>query len=156
MEMKLKGLPELEQELAKLPNATGRNVLRRVGKRVMEPVADDAAQRAPDRTGILAFSIQVSEQRTRRAKRSQNLGDGAIATGGRSVNIAVGAAGGLGALYYAWFVEFGTVHMRSQPFLRPAWDYNKGKVLSSVKVELWSEITKAVGKMERKALRGLS
>jgi HK97 gp10 family phage protein len=36
-------------------------------------------------------------------------------------------------VYYSWYVEYGTYKMNAQPFLRPALDLVKGKVLTIVK-----------------------
>lgn len=146
MAVKLSGFRELERNLAvDLPKATARNVLRRVSKGALEPMADVAAQKAPENRGILSFSIAVSEGRTRRAR-----------TGFRRVHgvqMAMGPASGLGATYYATAVEFGTIDTAAQPYMRPAWDTGKFQALEYVQDNLWREIEKSVGKVRKKAGR---
>lgn len=148
----LRGFPELEDALAALPNAVGRRVLRAVGKEALEPIARDAASLAPERSGRLAFSVVVSEQRTRRAKRPRSL-NGATATGGQYVEVAMGVGSGLGALFYGWFVEFGTVDTPAQPFIRPAWDRGAQRAQDSVADNLWIEIRRAADREGRRQAR---
>lgn len=141
--VKTRGFKELEKKLATLPEATGRNVLRRVAKGALEPMADDAARKAPEERGILAFSIAVSEGRTRRAKTNfQRV---------RGIQMAMGPASGFGATYYASHVEFGTIDTPAQPYMRPAWDTGKMKALDYVQDNLAREVEKAVGRVQRKA-----
>lgn len=67
--VRLEGFRELEAALRELPKATGKNVLRRVAKGALQPMADEAAAKAPRRSGALAYSIIVSEKRTKAAKK---------------------------------------------------------------------------------------
>lgn len=145
MTVKTTGFRELEKKLAKLPEATGRNVLRRVAKGALEPMADVAAQKAPEERGILSFSIVVTEGRTRRARTSFLRI--------RGIQMAMGPATGFGATYYASHVEFGTIDTPAQPYMRPAWDTGKMKALDYVQDNLWREVEKAVGRVQKKALR---
>jgi HK97 gp10 family phage protein len=145
MVVKTRGFRELEKKLSELSEATGRNVLRRVAKGALEPMADVAAQKAPEDEGKLAFSIAVSEGRTRRARTGfQRI---------RGIQMAMGPASGVGSLQYATFVEFGTIDTPAQPYMRPAWDTGKMNALDYVQDNLWREVEKAVGRVQRKALR---
>jgi len=96
----VEGLAELETKLRELPDATAKNVLRRVARKRLEPVAQRARELAP-----------VHMQ------------------------------------------EFGTVHNGPHPFLRPAWDAEKDKVLAGLKDDLWAEIEKAAKRIARKAAK---
>jgi HK97 gp10 family phage protein len=141
--VKTKGFKELEKILAdKLPQATARNVLRRVAKGALEPMADTAARLAPEDEGRLAFSIDVSEGRTRRAKTNFLRI--------RGVQMAMGPASGLATLQYATFVEFGTIDTPAQPYMRPAWETGKMDALEYVQDNLWREVQAAVGRVQRK------
>lgn len=141
--VKTKGFKELDKILAeKLPQATARNVLRRVAKGALEPMADTAARMAPEDEGRLAFSIDVSEGRTRRAKTNFLRI--------RGVQMAMGPASGLGTLQYSSFVEFGTIDTPAQPFMRPAWETGKMNALEYVQDNLWREVEKAVGRVAKK------
>lgn len=147
MAFKLSGFRELEKKLAvDLPKATARNVLRRVSKGALEPMADVAAQKAPERTGRLAYSITVSEDRTRRVRRfSLRRING--------VQMAMGPATGVGATYYASFDEFGTVDTPAFGYMRYAWDTGQMSALEYVQDNLWREIDKAVGRIAKKRAR---
>lgn len=142
MQVKLAGFKELERALAELPKATGKNVLRRVARGALEPMANAAAAKAPEDEGKLAFSIDVSEKRTRRAKTSF-----ASRTG---VQMAMGPASGLATLQYAAFVEFGTVDTPAQPYMRPAWDAGAERALDYVKDNLGNEIARSAAKRAKK------
>lgn len=144
--VKTKGFKELEKILAEqLPQATSRNVLRRVAKGALEPMADVAARLAPEDEGRLAFSIDVSEGRTRRAKTGfQRI---------RGVQMAMGPASGLATLQYASFVEFGTIDTPAQPYMRPAWETGKMDALEYVQDNLWREVQAAVKRITKKQAR---
>lgn len=143
--VKTKGFREVEKKLSQLKEATGRNVLRKVAKGALEPMADIAARKAPEERGILAFSIAVSEGRTRRARTNfQKV---------RGIQMAMGPATGLGATYYAAHVEFGTIDTPAQPYMRPAWDTGKMNALDYVQDNLAREVDKAIGRAARKATR---
>lgn len=143
--VKLSGFRELEANLANLTKATSRNVLRRVAKGALEPMADEAAQKAPENRGILSFSIAVSEHRTRRAR--------TFFRRIRGVQMAMGPASGLGATYYATAVEFGTIDTPAQPYMRPAWDTGKMDALEYVQDNLWREIDRATARAAKKRAR---
>lgn len=141
------GFRELDKALGELPRATARNVLRRIGRAALEPLANQASAHAPVGRGVLAFSITVSERGTRRARWAREIDRRG------SFTIAMGPAGGQGALNYASFAEFGTVNMPAKPFLRPVWDAGQGQALDYVKAELWGEISRASARLARKAAR---
>lgn len=154
--MKLAGFRELEASLARLSKAAGKGVLRRVARGALEPMADAAAAHAPVDVGLLAFSISVSEKRTKRAKgkSARRL------VGGKwrfdpttSIDMAMGPAAGQGALNYATHVEFGTIDTAAKPYMRPAWDSGKMKALDYVTDNLANEIGKATARAERTARR---
>lgn len=141
----LTGFRELERALAALPKATGKNVLRRVSKGALEPMANVASSRAPERTGKLAFSIGVSEKRTRRVKKESRFD---TRTG---IAMAMGPMSGFGAvLNYASFDEFGTVDTPAFGFMRSAWDTEATPALQYVKTNLWDEIEKAARRVAKK------
>lgn len=141
---KLEGLEQTVANLTDLPKATGRNVLRRTLTQALEPVAAQAAQSAPHRSGRLAFSIAVSSQLTRRQRRGAKVNE---------VEMHVGPAGGTGALNYASFAEFGTSDTPVHPFMRPAWDAKKAATLEFIKRRLGEEIERAAARLARKTAR---
>lgn len=143
VKVKITGLRQIERALADLPKATAKNVVRRVLKTRAQPIADRAAQLAPLDDGALRDSIAVSTklskaQRGKHKKRTPG-----------TVEVFVGA----GPHPQAHLQEFGTVHHPPQPFMRPAWDSGKEKVLEGIKGDLWAEIEKAVGRLAKKAAK---
>jgi hypothetical protein len=134
--VELTGFKELEQALRALPKATGKNTLRRTAKGALDPMASLAAARAPHRTGRLAYSITVSEKRTRRAKGSTTRFVGGLfrAEASKGIEMAMGPAGGLG-------------------YMRAAWDSGAYKALDYVKEQLAVEINKATARFIRKQAR---
>lgn len=144
--MQLTGFRELERALSELPRATGKNVLRRIARGALEPLADAAAAAAPEQSGRLSFSISVSEQRTSRARWQRMASASGIA-------MAMGPAGGLGVLPYAAFAEFGTIDTPPHPFMRPTWDAGGVGALEYVKANLGAEIARAAARVARKAAR---
>lgn len=151
--IELTGFRELEEVLRSLPKATGKNVLRRVARGALEPMAHIAAAKAPHRTGRLAYSISVSEKRTRRASKSTTkyIGGGMFrAEASKGIEMAMGPAGGLGVLPYASFDEFGTVDTPAFGYMRAAWDSGALKALEYVQEQLVIEVQKASARFGRK------
>lgn len=141
--IKIEGLAELQDALRELPDATSRNVLRRVAKLVLTPIADRAKQLAPVAEGKLIASIKVGDKLSRRQKSQFQREDPS------DVVMFVGA----GALPQAHMMEFGTVDVAARPFLRPAWDQGKDTLLATLKDTLWQEIEKAAKRAARKAAK---
>lgn len=152
--VRLTGFREFEEALKKLPKATGKNVLRRIAKGALEPMADVAAANAPHRTGRLSFSIAVSEKRTRRAKKPSTtrfIKGGFRASASTGIDMAMGPASGFGAaLSYAAFDEFGTIDTPAFGYMRSAWDSGSARSLEYIKDNLGSEIEKAARKLAAK------
>lgn len=144
--VRIDGLKELDEALSQLPKATGKNVLRRTGVRALAPVIADAKKLVPVHLGDLRDSLRVT---TKLSKRQQRANAKAVAEGKASVQLYAGAA----ALPHAHLQEFGTQNHAPQPFMRPAWDANKERVLELIKSELGDEITKAAARLSRKAAR---
>jgi HK97 gp10 family phage protein len=141
--VKVEGLAALETALRELPDATAKNVLRRVARARLEPVAARARQLAPVEEGDLRDSITVSTKLTRR-QRSQHR-----KYGPDDVEVFAGA----GPHPQAHMQEFGTEDHGPQPFMRPAWDAERDGVLEGVKDDLWQEIEKAANRLARKAAK---
>lgn len=139
----VEGLDEVQIALRELPDATSRNVLKRVAKKVLAPIADHARIMAPMDKGRLINSIVVGDKLSRRQKSQFQRVDP------NDVVMFVGA----GAVPQAHMMEFGTVDIEPRPFLRPAWDAGKDKVLEDLKGELWTEIEKAAKRLARKAAK---
>lgn len=148
---KIEGLRDLEKSLGELPKATGKNVLRRVLRKVGQPIADMAQSLAPDDPATsgkrdLKTSITVG---SRLGRRQAALHRKMFKDDRASVEIFVGA----GVLPHPHLQEFGTEGHGPQPFMRPAWDANKLAALDTVKADLWTEIDKSAKRLARKQAR---
>jgi HK97 gp10 family phage protein len=80
----------------------------------LEPVAEEARRLAPVDSGQYRDSIVVS---TRLAGEPERGRGGAVFVGPLFSNV-----------FYAWYLEFGTVNMRAQPVLIPAVEANQALV----------------------------
>jgi HK97 gp10 family phage protein len=141
--IKLEGLSELKDTLRTLPDATAKNILRRVGKARLKPIAEQASALAPKRKGKLSRSIVVSTKLSK-AQRSQHR-----KFNDSDVEIFAGAS----PLVYSHMVEYGSIHNKPHPFMRPAWDAGKDKLFNGIKDDLWKEIEKALARRARKAAK---
>lgn len=144
MAERIEGFAELDRALGQLPKATQKNVLRRILRQAAKPIDDAASAKAPRDTGQLQISIITGTQLTR-SQRSSAYRAGKLGV----VEIHVGTE-----LSRGMFQEFGTFKDTPQPFMRPAWDANKDKALSIIKVELGGEIEKAAKRYAKKLAKG--
>jgi len=127
--LSLEGVEEAIASIARV----GSRVHNRIGENAaeaLEPVAITARQLAPVRSGDLRDSIVVSDK----------FSDGAEFTGGRNANVIY--VGPLSSdVFYAWFLEFGTVYMAAQPFMIPAVDQNEALVFEILGQRVGADIT---------------
>lgn len=143
---KVDGLKELDDALGQLPRATGKNVLRRVARKSLEPLAADMKVRAPVDDGDLRDGIGVGSKLTKR-QRSQHRK--MFKDDRASIEMFAGAGGHPQATQQ----EFGNENHGPQPFARPAYDAWKGTAVQNIAADLWTEIEKASKRLARKAAR---
>lgn len=144
--VKLEGLAQTLANLDDLSKATQRNAVRKALQNAAEPTANLASRLAPHRSGILAFSISVATQLTRRHKSEQRNRQS-------EVEVYIGPAGGQGALFYASAQEFGTIITPAHPFMRPAWESDKTAALGRIVGGLEQIVGKAAERAARKAAK---
>lgn len=168
--MKLKvdvlGLKDVDAALGKLSKPTGRNVLRRVLTRAGEPIAERARELAAIRSGQLKDSIVVSAKLKNPTGQSEfaaamraGLGQDAAVAALRDARRESSAS--FAEIYvgpsvdapHAHLVEFGTAHSAPRPFMRPAWDQQKGVALTVIASDLRAEVDAAVARAARKQAR---
>ena len=134
---------ELEAALHELGSLRRvKSALTRVGKRALQPIADEAQRRAPKGDTELLSSGTAVVTLTRRQGASAD-----------AVNLAVGFTGPHRAL--AHLFEFGFTmrdgrRYAARPFLRPAWDSGKDRALSDFRGELWAFIKRAAKRAGRR------
>ena len=158
------GFRELDAALAELPRSFQKGVLTRTLRKAAEPISDAARSMVAVDEGNLKASIAVSPKVKNEAGRAEFA---AAMRGGFGKEAAVqamrDARRGAGAKYSAvmhvgptvplgfhgHFVEFGTVKMAPQPFMRPAWDAKRHEALALIKTEMANELIKAARRVAR-------
>lgn len=138
----VEGLRELDRALGELPKATGKSVLRRVGRKALTPMRDDARSMAPKLEGHLEESIEIGAKLTsRQAKLHRKM----FKNDKASVELFMGPNDPA-----AIPQEFGWEDGDPQPYMRPAWDANKDRALEIIKDDLGEEIMKAAARLAKK------
>lgn len=141
----IEGLSETAAALDEFSKATTANILRRVLLAAGEPIASVAESLAPRATGALALSISVTPAQPSKMTRA-----GRAAYDKQSkVEVLVEA----GPVPESIFQEFGTIHNPAHPFMRPAWQSQRGRALQIVTDQLGVEIEKARARAARKVAR---
>ncbi len=152
---RIEGLKELDKALGQLPRATGKNVLRRVARKALEPIIEDAKGKVHVIEGKLKGSLAVS---TKLSFTQKALHKNMFPSEKSSVEVFAGA-GPHNFVPQAIWEEFGVTRRGKRfgphPFLRPAWDAGKMRALNNVKRDLWAEIKKAADRVARKKARAL-
>lgn len=164
--VRIEGLADLEKALAELPKSTARNTLVRALRKAAQPIANEAKSKVPVRSGKLRDSIIVTSKvrnLTGLKEYGQTLqAGGSRKEAGAALRGARRAGGGEGSRAEisvgptdpkAHLLEFGTIKMSAQPYMRPAWESKKDEAALSIKQELASEIEKSRARLARKAAR---
>lgn len=161
------GIEQLMKNLEELPTrAMKKTVVRNACKKALRPVADDARNAAPrGHTGDTARSIRIDTK----LKPSQRRG---VPQDQTTVKAYVGSTDPL-----AHLIEFGTGErtmkgpvvapisgrfvtvrrtgrMPARPFLRPAWDSNRGRILTIFAKEMQIQLGKAAARLAKRAAKG--
>lgn len=147
----IEGLREVDAALGDLGKVLGRNVMRRVAVKRLQPMAEVARSLAPDdpNTGgnDLKTSIAVSTQLGKRQRKLNKKSKS-------EVEAHMGPAGPGGNVPPQGIQqEFGNQNHGPQPFMRPAFDRGKGALIEGIGQDFWLEISKANDRKARKAAR---
>ena len=141
--VKVEGLRALDRALGELPKRTAKATLRRVLKKAAEPMVDAAKARAPVLTGGLRLGIHAGTKLSRSQRKATRRARKSFA------EIYVGPPPHSKAITQ----EFGAEHHPAQPYMRPAWDAVRFKVLEIIKSELWGEIRKSADRIAQRSAR---
>lgn len=133
----------MQAALRELPDATAKNVMRRVLLKAGQPIAETAQSLVPVAEGDLRKSIAVSTRLSKTQRKKHRKADR------DDVEVFVGA----GPHPQAHLQEFGTANHPAQPFLRPAWDQKRRSVLDGIKTAMWTEIRKAAERLAKKTAK---
>ena len=171
-----KGGRELEAALKELGKPRD---LRRIAtaalRRAAEPIAEEARQLVPVKSGTLKSAIKVGNRADSRAKRFRGAKGRALRAAlddtveqyvgiDNSVRPAVyaknprgrragGGSSGGAVGFYAQVVEFGLPNQPAQPFMRPAFDAKQGEAKDKLGEELWRGIDRRARLLARRAAR---
>jgi len=166
--VKLEGLKELNDALGDFSKATAGNILKRAVGTAGAMFAEHASAIAPKDTGQLKREIKVSKPKiitpgkAAYAQAMRETGDKAeAAAAARAANKSAGGTGRSAVTHVGptkkagqgMLQEFGTAHHRAQPFMRPTFDADGGKLVDVIRDTLAEEIDKATKRAERKAAR---
>lgn len=148
----VEGGPQLASALRSLGKTPGKNILRRVGKKRLEPMADNARSRVAERSGSLKKSITVGTRlsKSQRAARGSYVGGGSFR---REAKNTVDVYMGPGQHPQAITEEFGTFNQTPSPYMRPAFDQEAQGVISGLSRDIWTEIEKTAQRAARKRLK---
>lgn len=156
------GLKELGERLKALPaEIAGKNggpllaALRKMGREIQQ----EAQQRVPVDTGTLRENIIVTRSRNPQAVGMTEAVQVTVRYKARKYkdnkkNRRKKQVGEEyrddGPLFYAKFLEFGTVKMQPHPFMRPAFEAKKSALPEMFKKELSAAIDRAVMKLRKR------
>lgn len=116
--VRVEGMEALQRKLGRLPDAVRNPVLKDAIVKAAKPVREDAAQRAPrGPTGKLQDEMTLGVMEGTPERAAVRIGPSPDA-------------------WYGELVEKGTKKMAAQPFLRPALDKNRRKIVQSVRADL--------------------
>lgn len=169
----LEGFEDLDHALTELPKATGRNVLIRTGKEALEPMAEDARQRAPDDAATsgeadLKSNIIVATRRRAGGRPEPKASAVEVFMGPTTAAYPKAIVQETGAGPHYVVKGSGRKRVRlgleqtdhkmhpghpPQPYMRPAWDHGADSLLERVKVALADQIERARARLARKAER---
>lgn len=142
MRAKIEGLRELDKALGGFTKTVAKNTLQRAGRKALEPVAEMARQLAPDDPKTQGNDLRSSIGVGTRLSRNQARQKRKAVKSGEAEKYFAEVYAGAGALPQAHLREFGLDGAAPHPFLRPAWDANKNRVLETIKADIASEIEK--------------
>lgn len=156
--VKVEGLRELNQALEDLPKATSRNVVKRTLIKALLPMEAIASAHAPELTGELKESIDISQKLSSRQKRLHQA-----EFGGKAVRTAEGFKSDPKTEVFVFMgprpgsktivQEFGSAYVTPHPYMRPAWDGGSRKALEIIADQLALEIDAAAKRLARKAAK---
>jgi len=146
---------QVQNALEKLPGVLQEKVVVGATRAAAKVVADEAKARVPEDTGLLKKSIGVAKAK------KKDTPDGVVRfyvvpkskltilekhmVGETEFKIK-----GKGRAFHAHFVEFGTVNMPAQPFLRPAMEATKDETVKAFQNYAIKRVDKEVKKLAKR------
>lgn len=150
------GLRQIDRMLQQLPQHTSAALLRNALKRTAKPTAEKAkgkARRSREPWRHKLNPIHMADSIKIRSMKHSGI---ARKFGVHSRRGAAMALGPDRNHYWGLFVEFGTFKMDAEPFMRPAWDADKGTLIPRFGTEVWKGIARTIKRFEREAKQVLA
>ncbi|MBD2842705.1 HK97-gp10 family putative phage morphogenesis protein [Erythrobacter rubeus] len=135
MNFRLDGLVEMIATVQRIAKPVNDERIGENAAAALEPIAEEARRLVPKDSGDLYQTIGVSNE----------LAD--YETDGKAVFVGVlraGADNGYAHVFYAHFIEFGTVTNRAQPFMAPAIFKYQDLVFDILAVKVGEDILGAI------------
>lgn len=151
MTIRVDGFKELDAALQEMKTATARGTVRRAMMKAFQPMADEASRLAPDdpRTPAPDLHRTIKVGDALKAGRSMFVKGFGFNDGQVTVWMGPTREGYPQAIMQ----EFGTVNQPAKPYMRPAWDAGKDRLLEDLASGLKIEIDKTAARAARKAAR---
>ena len=156
--VKVTGLKELQDALAKLPLEIQKRPLRSAVSAGAKVIVDEAKRLAPQgETGNLRKALYRYRSRSQSAPGKETFlvgvrkgkKDYADTAKNRRLNRVGKKYTVEGEAYYWRFLEFGTSKMAAKPFLRPAFESRKNNALEVIQKKLADAIEKTANKLKK-------
>lgn len=135
IKLELKNSRKILRALDRIDYETKRRSLRQGTATAAKVIRDEAKRLVPVDTGSLRQKIGIIRNRAR-------VGGSEVVVG---IHSGIVRRTGLEPIVYAMHVEFGTVHQRAQPYMRPAFQNKRGEAISEFQRIVWTNI-KALAK----------
>jgi HK97 gp10 family phage protein len=156
METEVSGLRELGEALQAFGPTLARKYLAKAVYTAADVIRDDAFSRAPFRTGNLRAHIAIFRRQATDNVAEYDVGVRPIRLNAKVKKVlrilrrSTGRRTAIqGDPYYWRFLEFGTSRMAARPFLRPAFEAQKGKALDKFRESLAVGVEKAAAEVNR-------
>jgi len=145
---------QVQKALEKLPGVLQQKVVVGATRAAAKVIANEAKENVPVRSGLLKKSIGVAKAKKADTKEGHVLfcvvPKSKISFSAKvTVNGQSGKLKGKVNAYYAHMVEFGTVNMAAQPFLRPAFENAGNKSVDAFQAYALKRVDKEIAKLAR-------
>lgn len=133
--LKFQGASQFGKALANLSPSESRGVLNKMLVEAAEPIRQAMEDKTPvepgkpdlrDHIGAKPVSAKTIEDAEVLGKRIREDSEAVVAIGPEA------------PFFYAWFLEFGTVHSSAQPFVRPAFDAKVNESFQVLQGLMWA------------------
>lgn len=143
MNVKVEGIKDLVKKLESMKKSKASKILRKACTKGAQPVAKSAKAQAPVETGLLKKSIG---HKVKSYPSGVVVGIVGPRVGHGTEVVVNGKPEYRDPVYYSHLVELGSEQAPPHPFLRPAWDQNRGNVENIMRTQIGEGIEKELAK----------